>query len=130
MKIPRVNDFDPEAKIPQLKSSLESMPAIQKPQPKPSGNLPSSPEKDIPVQHSSLINLPTARRNDEATARPTDRPTGKRTLVRRGFEWYEDQLEALKRISLKEQMEGRECSMSAMVREAVDDYLKKRSAGK
>jgi hypothetical protein len=51
-------------------------------------------------------------------------------LIRRGFEWYEDQLVALKRLSLQEQMEGRSGSMSEMVREALDEYLKKKSAGK
>jgi hypothetical protein len=31
MKTPRLTDFDPNAKAPSLKSSLENMPAIQKP---------------------------------------------------------------------------------------------------
>jgi hypothetical protein len=70
----------------------------------------------------------TGRPPDEAANRPPDRVKRRRLLVRRGFEWYEDQLAALKRLSLQEQLEGKEGSMSAMVREALDDYLKKRSA--
>src|SRR6476619_250018 len=31
MKTPRINDFDPDAKLPTLKSSLDKMPSIQKP---------------------------------------------------------------------------------------------------
>lgn len=31
MKVPRVKDFDPNAKVPTLKSSLDSMPSIKKP---------------------------------------------------------------------------------------------------
>ena len=31
MKTLRVKDFDPDAKVPTLKSSLDNMPAIQKP---------------------------------------------------------------------------------------------------
>src|SRR5215218_5025474 len=31
MKTPRLTDFDPNAKVPELKSSLEAMPTIQKP---------------------------------------------------------------------------------------------------
>jgi len=31
MKTPRVNDFDPKAKSPELKSSMKGMPAIAKP---------------------------------------------------------------------------------------------------
>jgi len=46
---------------------------------------------------------------------------------RRGFDWWAYQLRTLKKLSLKEQMEGKPGSMSAMVREALDDYLKKRA---
>src|SRR3954447_12725815 len=70
---------------------------------------------------------PTYRPDDEPANRPIDRPTGKRLLVRRGFEWWEDQLAALKKLSLEEQMAGKPGSMSAMVREALDDYLKTRA---
>ena len=70
----------------------------------------------------------TARPDDEATYRPDDRLTGKGILVRRGFEWREDQLRALKKLSLKEQLEGKPGSMSQMVRDALDEYLKRRSA--
>ena len=31
MKTPRVTDFDPDAKVPALKSSLDDMPTIEKP---------------------------------------------------------------------------------------------------
>src|SRR5215217_6836261 len=34
MKTPRVHDFDPDAKVPALKSSMENMPAIGKPKQK------------------------------------------------------------------------------------------------
>jgi hypothetical protein len=33
MKTPRVTDFDPDAKVPTLKSSLDNMPSIQNPRP-------------------------------------------------------------------------------------------------
>jgi hypothetical protein len=130
MKTPRVTDFDPDAKVPTLKSPLEGMPTIGKPSkstPQDSPTLPrEAPEEKTEKQQ--VTDRPTARPGDEPTARPPDRVTSKRLLVRRGFEWYEDQLAALKRLSLQEQMEGKEGSMSAMVREALDDYLKKRSA--
>ena len=35
MKTPRVKDFDPDAKAPTLKSSLDNMPAIEKPKDTP-----------------------------------------------------------------------------------------------
>jgi hypothetical protein len=62
---------------------------------------------------------------DRATSRPVDRPTGRRVPVRRGFEFYEDQLSRLKKMSLQEQMEGKPGNMSQMVREALDQYFKK-----
>jgi hypothetical protein len=130
MKTPRVTDFDPDAKIPMLKSSLEDMPVIQRPSPPISSVSPIQEKTTEGNKGSFGSDIPTARRSDEATVRPTDRPTGKRLLVRRGFEWYEDQLAALKKLSLEEQMEGKDGSMSAMVREALDDYLKKRATRK
>ncbi len=74
------------------------------------------------------LNDPTRRPSDEATERPPDRAAGDYELIRRGFEWYAYQLRKLKKLSLKEQMEGKPGSMSAMLREALDDYLKKRAS--
>jgi hypothetical protein len=71
---------------------------------------------------------PTGRPTGEPVVRRTGRPTGRRVPVRRGFEFYEDQLMALKRLSLEEQMDGESGNMSQMVREALDDYLAKRTA--
>jgi hypothetical protein len=129
MKTPRVTDFDPDAKVPALKSPLEGMPTIGKhPKVIPQGSpTPTNEVLEEKIEIQSLTDRPTGRPPDEAMNRPPDRVSNKRLLVRRGFEWYEDQLAALKRLSLQEQMEGRDGSMSAMVREALDDYLKKRS---
>lgn len=86
-------------------------------------------KKPIPTEQPTPSLTPANRPDGEAIGRPTDRATGaKRELVRRGFEWYVDQLRALKKLSLEEQLEGKPGSMSQMVREALDDYLKKRSA--
>jgi hypothetical protein len=68
------------------------------------------------------------RPDNEVTTRPGGVPTGRREFIRRGFEWYADQLRALKKLSLQEQMEDKPGNMSQMVREALDDYLKKRGA--
>jgi hypothetical protein len=132
MKTPRVKDFDPNADIPALKSPLDGMPTIGRP-PRPNPQRSPAPETEKAVTNSPTQPIPdraTARPSDEPTNRPPDREHRKRILVRRGFEWYEDQLVALKRLSLQEQMEGRPGSMSEMVREALDDYLNKRSADK
>jgi hypothetical protein len=69
---------------------------------------------------------PTKRSADDTTERPPDRASDRGELIRRGFEWYADQLRALKKLSLEDQMQGRSGSMSAMVRDALDEYLTKR----
>ena len=53
-------------------------------------------------------------------------PTVKRKIKpRHPFDIYEDQDEELRKLSLEDQMRGGKGSMSAMVREAIDDYLAK-----
>lgn len=55
---------------------------------------------------------------------PPARPT-KRIRRRHPFDIYEDQLERLKELKLQTMRRGEEASMSRMVREALDAYLKK-----
>jgi hypothetical protein len=102
-----------------------SQPVQQQDTPAP---LPENPARQEAQPNGVVTDRMTARPSDEATYRPDDRPTGKGILVRRGFEWREDQLRALKKLSLKEQLEGKPGSMSQMVRDALDDYLKRRAA--
>jgi hypothetical protein len=90
--------------------------------------LPEEPIIQEPQSNPAMPDRATARPGDEPTERPDDHPTGKGMLVRRGFEWREDQLRALKKLSLKEQLEGKPGSMSQMVRDALDEYLRRRAA--
>ena len=53
-----------------------------------------------------------------------------RSFIKRAFDLYEDQLSYLTRESLQDRLAGKEGSMNAMVREAIDDWIKKREAGK
>jgi len=97
----------------------------------------NDPKKEPPPKEHSLasVNPPPKQSTDEATARPPDehiirppdRATGDYELIRRGFDWWAYQLRTLKKLSLKEQLQGKPGSMSAMVREALDDYFKKRA---
>jgi hypothetical protein len=123
MKTPRVTDFDPDAKVPTLKSPLEGMPAIGKP-PRP---LP----QDSPIQEAERLSIqPSQAIPERVNARTPVRPSGKRIITRNSFEIYEDQMESLRKLSFQEKMEGKLGSMSQMMREAIDDYLKKRSSTK
>ncbi len=109
MKTPRLEDFDqiPRRPVRELYSPLDDMPRIEKP-----GHRAPPPSPAL----------------DQPTGRPGGRTTGRRVPIRRGFEFYSDQLVALKKLSLQDQLDGKTGNMSQMVREAVDEYLKKRMA--
>jgi hypothetical protein len=126
MKTPRINDFDPDAKVPQLKSPLDGMPVIGKPPQKSNGDSPTSlPEKPV-IQEEQANQATPERANDRTPVRPN----GKRIITRNAFEIYEDQMDRLRKLSLEEKMNGKLGSMSAMVREAIDSYLQRKSSGK
>jgi hypothetical protein len=80
-------------------------------------------DKDTPKERAT----PEAER---VNARTPVRPNGKRIITRNSFEIYEDQMDALRKLSLQEKMEGKLGSMSQMVREAIDTYLQKKASGK
>jgi hypothetical protein len=108
MKQPRISDFDPTAQDRELKSSMEDFPAIERPK---HGHPPDRlPEPIPPVREI-----------------PSSSPAfGKRRIKpRHGFDVYEDQVEELQKLALQDRMRGGAGSMSAMVREALDDYLAK-----
>jgi hypothetical protein len=113
MKTPRVHDFDPDAKIPELGSPLDHLPAIQKPQPK----LP--PSQTTPMDNKTETTKPY----ESPPVRSYARTPVRRQLTRYAFEFYQDQVEELRRLSLEEKMQGEKGSMSEMVREAIDAYL-------
>ena len=95
----------------------QEQPEIDKPTP--------LPEKPIIQKDQSLQDIP-----ERVNARSPVRPNGKRIITRNSFEIYEDQMDSLRKISLQEKMEGKIGSMSQMVREAIDAYLKEKSSTK
>src|SRR3954470_4497415 len=107
MKTPRINDFDPDAKAPTLKSSLDKMPTIQKP----------------PNLLRETLEMPQQQANHGVSERPHAstpvRAIGKRIITRNSFEIYEDQMDSLRKLSYHEKMEGQLGSMSKMVRDAL-----------
>ena len=114
MKNPRIIDFDPNTKILELKSSLDKMPAIEKPK---AGNQPPLPAQAVSTQ------VPQSKqqqaRQDTSPTPPPAR-SANRSYLRRTFDFYEDQSAFLKKVSLQEQLDGKEGSMNEMVREAID----------
>ena len=129
MKTPRVTDFDPDAKVPTLKSSLDHMPAIEKAKP-PTLESPLIKEPAQPVQ-TTTESTPPGTTVPVPRYHGTPVPEEKRLIKRRHpFDIYFDQLKTLKRLAMKEKEQGLPGSESAMVREALDDYFKKRGKGK
>lgn len=120
MKTPRVHDFDPNAKVPQLGSPMDSLPAIQKP----------TPQREIKTDQPER---PLTRWGQEVKkSTPVDtiastgqRPNGSRVIKRHSFEFYKDQVEALQRLALENKLRGGEGNQSKMVREAIDLFLSK-----
>jgi len=111
MKTPRTSDFDPHPKERELKSPMEDFPAIEKP-PLPATDhtstivppgLPGRPGRDVPPATTSKRKIKS----------------------RHAFDIYEDQVEVLQKLSLEDRMRGGPGSMSAMVREALDDFIAK-----
>jgi hypothetical protein len=59
-----------------------------------------------------------------------ERANGKRIITRNSLEIYEDQMDFLRKLSFQEKMDDKLGSMSGMVREAIDNYLLKRTPSK
>ena len=83
------------------------------------------PEREQEAMNAQLPSpLPESPLSQSAT------PPVKRSFVRRTFDFYEEQIAYLKQESLREQLEGKEGSMNAMVREAINDWIAKRASTK
>jgi hypothetical protein len=91
-------------------------------------------ETPKPTPIPTAVKTPTGESKltipERANASTDQRPNGKRIITRNSFETYEDQMESLRKLSYKEKMEGKLGSMSAMVREAIDNYIHTRTSGK
>lgn len=83
------------------------------------------PEKSIIQEKQPDQAIP-----ERVNARTPVRTNGKRIITRNSFEIYEDQMDSLRKISLQEKMDGKLGSMSQMVRDAIDAYLKEKSPTK
>src|SRR5436190_1772344 len=101
--------------LPELGSPMDRLPAIQKPAATPVSSSPPLPLRNQREKGQVPSGSPPVR--------PNARTPVRRQLTRYAFEFYQDQVEELRRLSLEEKMQGAKGSMSEMVREAIDDYL-------
>src|SRR5712691_1328327 len=88
--------------------------------------------KPTPLPEKSIVqeNQPNQDTPEQMNARSPVRPNGRRIITRNSFEIYEDQMDSLRKLSLQDKMDGKLGSMSQMVREALDAFLKERSSTK
>jgi hypothetical protein len=95
------------------------------------GGVSPTPQPVVDRQKQDEVSRPAIESNPQASERPNARtgqhPNGKRIITRNSFEIYEDQMDSLRKLSYQEKMDGKLGSMSGMVREAIDNYLLKRS---
>jgi len=120
--------FNVNTIVSERRNELDSSPLFQTPsQPAPAQNAGKS---TLPVrkQEASHTRLPSPLPDSQTTLSAI--PSVKPSFVRRTFDFYEKQITYLKQESLREQLEGKEGSMNAMVREAIDDWIKKRTTTK
>ena len=120
-----VNDI-----VQERKNELDGSPLFQAQTPpalvpEEEASSPPRPDRDEQAAHERAASpLPS-----DTPAQPDTRSV-KRSFVRRTFDFYEEQIAYLKQESLREQFEGKEGSMNAMVREAIDDWITKRTSTK
>ena len=113
MKTPRTSDFDPNARERKLKSTMEDLPSIEHPAPA------------LPATDHAGTSVPPVLPVRGVRPALSDKRQMKQ---RHPFDIYNDQYEDLKQLALEDRMRGGAGSMSAMVREALDDFITKRQA--
>jgi hypothetical protein len=134
MKKPRIEDFDPATAERKLGSPLDDMPLIIKPtsQATQPGKKPASgpPQTAEVARGSTDGNGPSLLRKKPNLTEAVKPESNGRAYVRRTFDFYEDQIAFLRKSSLEEQLAGGEGSMNAMVRDALDKYIKEKTSAK
>ena len=114
--------------VDERKNELDNSPLFQSK--KPPSALTDASTTDSPIKEN--VDSQPIRKSPIISATPQQpaQQSSKRAFVRRSFDFYEDQIKYLTRESLEDRLAGREASMNAMVREAIDDWIKNRTPRK
>src|SRR4051794_6814234 len=114
MKTPRVKDFDPEAKVPELKSSLADMPSISKPKFRNYHGAQSNPISA--ASNTKPAETATEEKNEGKVSNvirdvppvlPVLPVPPKRVMKQRWpIDLYQDQYDSLKQLAAEERMQG------------------------
>ena len=79
---------------------------------------------DVPQQESERNSVRSENRTDMRTENRSFLLPVKRKTKRYSFEFYDDQLVRLKKLKYRVETAGENITLSGMVRQAVDQYLK------
>jgi hypothetical protein len=117
--------FNVKAIVDERKNELDNSPLFQ-------AKKPASDLKDESIINSplkdDLASQPMIKSSITSPIPQQPPQSSKRPYTRRTFDFYEKHITYLKQESLREQLDGKEGSMNAMVREAMDDWIKKRTS--
>jgi len=86
--------------------------------------------KDTQLQNSPSTDpnrtVASAERNQQPNKRTvasTERTGARRSTIRYSFEFYVDQIEAIRRVRAQRELEGKKVGLSDIVRESIDQFL-------
>jgi hypothetical protein len=119
MRKPRPQDFDPNYKASK---------SFQPDQIDISGTVPIKPHSTIkkenkPNRSESRTENRTEVRSELRSELRSHKLPIKRRTKRYSFEFYDDQLQQIRQLKIKAEMNGDSLTMSEIVRQAVDEYL-------
>ena len=87
-------------------------------------NTGKKPSNQQTSKGSNAMQQGKLEQNSAPSSYPAATPKKREIKRRQPFDVYQDQVDLLKKLSLRDQMNGDIGSMSRMVREALDNYLK------
>jgi hypothetical protein len=87
----------------------------------------STPER-ADTQTGEQVNVRTQEPVNGSTSERQNRRTSDRRIVRHSFNFYQDQVVALKRLVAQRALDGEAITLSDIARQAIDDFLVKENS--
>jgi hypothetical protein len=113
-----------QAKVTRPPEATITTPVLETPQSQKGKNQQTPGKKPLNQQIPKSSNAVHQPGGVSPTPYPSAMPKKREIKRRQPFDVYQDQVDLLKKLSLRDQMNGEIGSMSRMVREALDNYLK------
>lgn len=115
-------NYTPPSPLPSPTQPITHTPPVESPSPQ------TKPVSPVNKKTSVMPDgVKTSHKSAENLKNPYARTDVRRFITRTPFEFYQDQLEWLRNASMDDRASGGKGSMSRMVREALDEYIAKKS---